>query len=90
MGMGGQPEPLYQAAGMLRYRLGEYRRSLANFKAALAAQPENGPAYLGIGLAQRKLGNDAAAIVAFKNYLRLVPNAPEAAELTDWMRKHGG
>ena len=57
---------------------------------ALDAKPESGPAYYGIGLAQRKLGNYMAAKSAFKSYLRLVPDAPERADLTAWIAKWGG
>jgi tetratricopeptide (TPR) repeat protein len=85
---GASPEPLYRTAGQLRYGMGEYGRALANYTAALNVQPENGAAYQGIGLAQRQLGNFPAAVVAFRQYLRLVPNAPDAAEIAAWVAKH--
>ena len=85
-----EPEPLYLHAGKLRYILGQYRRALANFEAALERKPDNGPAYGGIGLAQRQLGDFPAARAAFKHYLRLMPAAPDRAEITAWVRKHGG
>jgi tetratricopeptide (TPR) repeat protein len=84
------PAELYLHAGKLRYNLGQYRRALANFQAALERKPGNGPAYGGIGLSQRQLGNTAAALVAFKEYLRLEPAAPDRAEIAAWVRKHGG
>ncbi len=65
-------------------------QALADFRAAAAANSATSAAYQGIGLVQRKLGNDSAAITAFATYLRLAPHAPDHAELRAWMRTHGG
>ena len=67
--------------------MGQYKRALANYNAALAAQPENDGAYRGIGYSERQLGNTGAAIVAFHHYLRLAPDAPERADLEAWIAK---
>src|SRR5205085_2475955 len=64
------PAPLYLDAGQMRYGLRHYRRALANYQLAAQLNPQNGAAYYGIGLAQRKLGDYRAAKEAFKNYLR--------------------
>jgi len=74
----------------MRYKLRHYRRALANYQLAADLKADNGSAFYGIGLAQRKLGNYAAAKQAFKEFLRLSPNAPERAELEAWIRKWGG
>jgi tetratricopeptide (TPR) repeat protein len=81
---------LYLDAGQMRYRLRHYRRALANYQLAAELDPQSGPAHYGIGLAQRKLGDYRAAKEAFKNYLRLSPNAPERTEIEGWVRKWGG
>ncbi|MBC8076081.1 MAG: tetratricopeptide repeat protein, partial [Chloroflexales bacterium] len=90
LGSGAAPDQLYLAAGRLRYNGGEYRRALANYRAALDAQPESAAATLGVGLAARKLGDNRAAAGALTSYLRLAPHAPEQAELRAWIQKHGG
>jgi tetratricopeptide (TPR) repeat protein len=81
---------IYRRIGNIRYNWGQYGRALANFQVALDLNPGNDLAYLDIGLAQRKLGNNPAAIAAFKEYLRRVPVAPDRAEIEAWIRKHGG
>ena len=60
---------------------------LANFTAALERQPESAEAYRGIGLAQRKLGNTGAATTAFRNYLKLSPEAADRIEIEGWIGK---
>ena len=85
-----EPSSLYLHAGKLRYNLKQYSRALANFQEALERKPDNGPAYRGIGLVQRQLRNFPAARAAFKQYLRLMPAAPDRAEIVAWMRRHGG
>jgi tetratricopeptide (TPR) repeat protein len=85
------PAPdLYVHVGKIRYNLGQYRRALANFQAALERNKDLSTAYQGVGLAQRQLANFPAAIVAFKHYLQLVPSAPDRAEIEAWIQKHGG
>ena len=84
------PAPLYLDAGQMRYAMRNYRRALANYAIAAELKPDDGAAYYGIGLAQRKLGDFRAAKQAFKTYLQLTPSAPERAELEAWIAKWGG
>jgi tetratricopeptide (TPR) repeat protein len=87
IGDGADPLPLYVAAGRLRYSLGDYARARANYNAAVNTAPENGPAFYGLALCERKLGNRLAAVTAFQTYLRLEPNAPERPEIEAWLAK---
>jgi tetratricopeptide (TPR) repeat protein len=85
------PDPaLYIHIGKLRYGLGQYSRAVANFQAALERSKDNSAAYQGLGLAQRQLGNDQAALSALKKYLLLTPAAPDRVDIEAWVQKHGG
>jgi tetratricopeptide (TPR) repeat protein len=84
------PAPLYLDAGEMRYSMRNYRRALANYTIAAELRPDDGAAFYGIGLAQRKLGDFGAAKQAFKTYIRLNPAAAERAELEAWIAKWGG
>ncbi len=55
--------------------------------AALERQPESAEAYRGIGLPQRKLGDTGGAITAFRNYLKLAPEAADRIEIEGWIEK---
>ena len=82
------PGELYIQAGELHYKLKQYDWALAKYQVALIVQPENGYAYRGIGMTQRKIGNNLAATEAFNHYLRIVPDAPDRGNIKGWLSKY--
>jgi serine/threonine-protein kinase len=73
-------QDLSQAAvdAMLR---GDFEGALAQFKAAISANPRYAPAHRGKGLVLERMGRAQDAASAFKQYLRLQPTAPDAAKI---------
>jgi Flp pilus assembly protein TadD len=61
--------------------------ALASFRAALENEPTNGVAFRGMGMAYAMQGNDAQALQSYDKYLRLVPAAPDAAEIRQSIRE---
>jgi tetratricopeptide (TPR) repeat protein len=53
-----------------------YQPAIAEFKRAIAINPDYSPAYNSLGYAYRPVANYADAEVAFKKYIQLVPNDP--------------
>jgi tetratricopeptide (TPR) repeat protein len=66
---------------------GRADEALASFRAALENEPINAPAFRGLGMAYAMQGNDAQALQSYDKYLRLAPNAPDAAEIRQSIRE---
>jgi serine/threonine-protein kinase len=63
---------------LLRGRLAEAVRHL---RTALQADPRHAPAWRSLGLARQRLGQPTEAISAYRRYLALAPNAPDAPSI---------
>ena len=55
--------------------------------AALKTKPDYAAARFNLALTYAAAGRSADAVDSFKKYLELVPNAPDADEVKDWIRK---
>jgi Flp pilus assembly protein TadD len=60
---------------------GQLNGAVAKFNMALKRNPHLSMAYRGLGLAYEKSGKGALAKEAFKRYLKMRPNAPDAAAI---------
>lgn len=57
--------------------------ALESYRKAIAADPENADAWLGLGYVNQELNRKKDAISAFKKYLELNPEAPNRKEVSD-------
>jgi serine/threonine-protein kinase len=69
--------------GMQQYVRGDVKPSVATFRKALQADPNYGPAWRALGLANEKLGEWGQAKTAFQKYLQVAPNAADAGQIRD-------
>jgi tetratricopeptide (TPR) repeat protein len=79
---------LYHFAGearRLRTVAGDAEDARADYEAALRIDPAYAPAWHGLGLLERSVGNHDAARAAFRTYLNLNPEAPDAAFLQAYL-----
>ena len=60
---------------------GDFADSLARFQQAIDASPRFAAAHRGKGLVLERLGRRKEAASAFKQYLRLSPNAPDTEKI---------
>ena len=67
--------------GLQQFARGDAGGALATFKTSLATDPGFAPTWRGIGLVYEKLGKKSQASTAFKQYLRLNPNAGDAEQI---------
>jgi len=74
------PQRLYNE-GMRLQVGGDTTGAIAKFKAALDADKHYAPAYRGLGLAYERQGRNDRAARAFREYLSLAGNAPDAAAI---------
>jgi predicted Zn-dependent protease len=80
--------PLYAAWGeVLRIRndRGDRERALALYRQALARADAPPEAWRGLGLLLRRDGDAVAATAAFRRYLELAPDAPDAALVRSYL-----
>lgn len=80
--------PLYTAWGeVLRIRndAGDRERALALYRQALARTDAPPEAWRGLGLLHRRDGDAAAATAAFRRYLELAPDAPDATFVRSYL-----
>lgn len=81
--------PLVQFHRGEAYRLrgenGDLDRALDDYRAAAAESNAPPPAFRGIGLIARQRGQAAEARQAFARYLQLVPEAPDAALIRNYL-----
>ncbi|MBI5236123.1 MAG: tetratricopeptide repeat protein [Deltaproteobacteria bacterium] len=68
----------HKQKGIRMYETGRYEEALSEFKAAIAANPNDAVAFNNAGLASVALNNPAEAEEQLKTALRLAPDYPEA------------
>jgi cytochrome c-type biogenesis protein CcmH/NrfG len=73
-----QKDVYLRLAGLYMNTLSNYQAAVIVLNKAQALDPENPDIYLQLGLAQRSLGNTAAALMAWQKYLTLAPNGDQA------------
>lgn len=82
---GGWNAPLYFARGEL-YRLRGNPRDMSNainfYEQAVISDPKLAEAYRGLGLAQLRAGVRSPGLTALETYLKLAPNAKDAAMIS--------
>ncbi len=66
---------------------GRADEALVSFRAALESEPTIAPAFRGMGMAYAAQGQNPQALWAYDKYLRLSPNAPDAAEIRKSIRE---
>ncbi|HEY5952154.1 MAG TPA: serine/threonine-protein kinase [Kofleriaceae bacterium] len=67
--------------GLKAFVTGDSKGALTLLNQAKAAKPGYAPTYRVLGKVQKKLGNNAAAKVAYQRYLKLAPTAPDADQI---------
>jgi predicted Zn finger-like uncharacterized protein len=82
----GHPDAIAGAA-WCRLGMKQTAAALAAFEALVAKSPDYADAYLGIGDAQRTLGQKTAAAKAYGRYLELLPAGPGAKLARKWAAK---
>jgi len=76
--------PFYR--GMLKVLRKQYREGVSDLEIAIEKDPENGYAYYWAGLAYSNTKRPDKMMGAFNNFLKLEPDAPEAAKVRSFMR----
>jgi len=66
---------------------GRADEALVSFRAALESEPTIAAAFRGMGMAYAAQGQNPQALWAYDKYLRLAPNAPDAAEIRKSIRE---
>jgi serine/threonine-protein kinase len=83
---GGTAKSLYKD-GLQRFVSGDAAGAIDLFEASLAKNKGYAPAYRGLGMAYEKRGEKKRALRAFETYLRLAPDASDAATIRARMEK---
>ena len=73
--------------GLQRFVGGDTGAAIGKFQAALDRDPGYAPAHRGLGMAYERKGDRSRATRAFKRYLELAPDAPDAAAVRDRLEK---
>jgi tetratricopeptide (TPR) repeat protein len=86
------PEPKRSAAelyaeGADLFVRGKHAEAKDRFKQAIDVDPGHAPAYRGLGLVYQAQGKKDKAKAAFEKYLRLAPNAADAAAIRQRIAK---
>lgn len=71
----------------LRSEVKNYTAAVTVLNKAIGVDPNNPDVYLYLGVAQNALGQSAAAVLAWGNYLRLAPNGDQAQSVKDQIAK---
>jgi predicted Zn finger-like uncharacterized protein len=74
----GTPQAL-AAQGYVALNHRQYQQAISLFNQAIAGSPLNGTALFGIAEAYQQSGQKAQAQRAYRRYLRLIPNGPDAS-----------
>ena len=82
----GKAEALGQT-GLKQVMSGDARGAIASFQAAIRADRSYAPAQRGLGLAYEKNGDNVRAARAFREYVRLAPNARDVAQIRARLEK---
>jgi eukaryotic-like serine/threonine-protein kinase len=69
---------------------GNFNEAEAAFKSALKIDRRYAPAYRGLGILYQRTGASAKAIDAFRKYLKLAPQASDAANIAGRIEQLGG
>ena len=85
----GSAEQLYKKATEL-YLAGNFAAAEAAYKQALAIDRGYAPALRGLGFLYQRTGDPAKAIDALRRYLKLNPNAGDAAAVRKRLDQLGG
>jgi eukaryotic-like serine/threonine-protein kinase len=67
--------------GLQAWVRGDSKAALAQYRRVLQANPKYAAAWRGVGLVYERLGDKAAARVAYSKYLQLAPDASDATEV---------
>jgi hypothetical protein len=81
---GGAPPPASRdltAEAQAAYFRGELPNALALYRQAVARSPGNAAAWRGLGLVASRMGQPRQAAEAFRRYLALRPDAPDAEQI---------
>jgi cytochrome c-type biogenesis protein CcmH/NrfG len=71
----------------MNQNLSNYAAAVAVLNKAVSVDPQNPDVYLKLGTAQNKLGNIAAALMAWQKYLALAPNGDMASIIREQVDK---
>lgn len=69
-------------SGDTAYAEEDYQAAISNYEAALADEPNSGPAHRALGLAYQAIHEDAKALPHLEAYLALNPHAQDSANVT--------
>ncbi len=69
---------------------GKFSDAIREYKKAEALAPEDGVVHRSLGIAYTGLGNAEKAVAAYKSYLRLMPDAPDGAQLRAMIEEYEG
>jgi tetratricopeptide (TPR) repeat protein len=76
---------LYYNLGVLHFQEGEYKKAETQFLEALKIDPDDGYTHYNLGvLYDEKLNNKAFAAHYYREFVRLMPEAPEAMHVKEW------
>ncbi|MCW5809216.1 MAG: tetratricopeptide repeat protein, partial [Deltaproteobacteria bacterium] len=73
-------DELYKS-GMQAFVRGDTRGALATFRKVQQTSPGYAPTWRALGLVYEKLGDRASARTAYRRYLAVAPQAPDAAQV---------
>jgi serine/threonine protein kinase len=74
------PDEVFKT-GLQAWVHGDSKAALAQYRRVLQANPKYAAAWRGVGLVYERLGDKAAARVAYSKYLQLAPDASDATEV---------
>lgn len=77
----------WNARATLLFLMGDYAGSVADVRRTLALEPRHFGAWSGLGLINMSLGNDAAAVEAFKKALKLNPHLVGTKRNIEFIKK---
>ena len=78
----------YYSRAYLSWKKKEMRQALEDFTTAVRLNPMDRFSYLGRGNVYKEVGKHDLAIVDFRQYLKLWPNAPEAQPILAYIKEH--
>ncbi len=75
--------------GLQQFARGDTSGALASLRTSLAANPNYGPTWRGLGLVFEKMGEKDQARAAYKRYLQLAPGAGDAEQIRGRLERLG-
>jgi serine/threonine-protein kinase len=76
-------------AGIQQFAHGDTSGALTSLRTSLAGNPNYAPTWRGLGLVFERMGEKDQARAAFKRYLQLSPNAPDAEQIRGRLERLG-